>query len=391
MNQLQLFSRFVMCFSFVFFGCLLLSCNTSEKKQGQSNGEAAHLGQTLDIEYAEGFSITEHKDFQLIEIKEPWPDAEHIFRYALVKNDTNLPDTLSVDAVISVPVKSIVVTSTTHIPSLEMLGVLDYLVGFPGVAMISSSQATELVNQGHIQEVGKNEAINTEVVINLQPDVVVGFGVDGSNKTFQTLQRAGINVVYNGDWMEQHPLGKAEWIKFFGALFDRSEEADTIFNSIAKAYHQTKSLAQTAETAPTVFSGALWNDVWYMPRGDSWGAQFIKDANGRYLWDDTSGTGSLALSVETVLEQAAHADYWIGPAQYTSLSDMEGSHQVYTKFKAFERGKVYSFSVKKGIGGGIVYYELAPNRPDLVLKDMVKILHPELLPEYELYFFEKLD
>ena len=368
---------------------LLLSCN--DAKTNTSENKTTQKEIVSKTTYAQGFSLKEHGTYQILEIKNPWPEAEQVFKYALVKKGAKLPDTVAVDAVITVPVERIIVTSTTHIPSLEMLGVLDRLVAFPNTKFISSEKAAKRVKEGAVKEIGNNESINTETVIELQPDLVVGFGVNGNNKTFESLQRAGINVVYNGDWMEQHPLGKAEWIKFFGALFDQSAEADAIFASIAKDYQQTKTIAQKAKSTPTVVSGALWNDVWYMPKGESWGARFITDANGNYLWSDTTGTGSLALSVESVLEKAVHADYWIGPAQYTSLSTMAESNVVYTQFKAYKNGAVYSFSTKKGEGGGILYYELAPNRPDLVLKDIVKILHPDLLPDYELYFFEKLN
>ena len=127
-----------------------------------------------------------------------------------------------------------------------------------------------------------------------------------------------------------------------------------------------------------------------MPQGKSWGALFLNDANSNYLWKETNGTGSLSLSFESVLLKAENADFWIGPGQFTSLAEMTSSNPHYSQFKAFKTKNVYSYSAKKGKTGGIIYYELAPNRPDLVLLDLVKILHPKLLPEHKLYFFEQL-
>jgi len=345
----------------------------------------------LEVSYAKGFSITDHGDYKVIEVKNPWPDAGKIFRYALVKDKTNFKTDETFDAVVQVPVQNLIVTSTTHIPSLDMLGESDKLIAFPNHDYISSENIRKRIAEGKLTEIGNNESINTENVIDLQPDVMIGFAVTGNNKTYQTLQRAGIPIVFNGDWTENHPLGKAEWIKFFGAFFDKNEKGAQLFSEIETEYNTIKTLAQNAENTPTVLSGALWKDIWYLPEGNSWGAQFIADANGDYLWADSEGTGSIALNVETVLDRAQHADFWIGPGQFGTYKQMEEAHKVYTELQAFKNKKVYSFSILKGETGGVIYYELAPNRPDLVLKDLVKILHPELLPEHEFYFFRALE
>jgi iron complex transport system substrate-binding protein len=284
----------------------------------------------------------------------------------------------------------VVVTSTTHIPSLEMLGVENTLTGFPGTDYVSSPKTRQRIDAGMVREVGKNESLNTEVMIDLAPDAVVGFSISSNNKTLTALEQSGMKILYNGDWTEQSPLGKAEWIKFFGALYGLEDKADSIFTQIEKDYLEAKKLAANAITYPTVLSGALYQDVWYMPQGGSWAALFLKDAHANYLWADANGTGSLSLSFETVFDKAENADVWIGPSQFISFKEMAESNPHYSKFKAFKNKEVYSFSSKKGATGGILYYELASNRPDLVLKDLVKILHPGLLPEHELHFFEKL-
>jgi iron complex transport system substrate-binding protein len=347
-------------------------------------------GNTLEVSYAKGFSITDYGDYKVIEVSNPWPDAGKIYRYALVKDKANFESGERFDAVVQVPVQNLIVTSTTHIPSLDMLGETDKLIAFPNLSYISSEQTRKRIADGKLTEIGNNESINTENVIDLQPDVMIGFAVTGNNKTYETLQRAGIPIVFNGDWTENHPLGKAEWIKFFGAFFDKNEEAAQLFSEIETEYTAIKELAQTSENTPTVLSGALWKDIWYLPEGKSWGAQFIADANGTYLWADSEGTGSIALNVETVLDRAQHADFWIGPGQFTTYSQLADAHKAYTQLDAYKNKTVYSFSSLKGETGGVVYYELAPNRPDLVLKDLVKILHPELLPEHEFYFFREL-
>lgn len=343
-----------------------------------------------EITYAKGFSIEKLSTMTLIHITNPWPGADEQYTYALVKEGQEIPENLEIDAIVETPVSTIVVTSTTHIPSLEMLNVSETLVGFPNLDYISSENTRKRIENGDVKELGKNEAINTEVLIDLSPDVVVGFAVDGNNTTFNTIEKTGIPVLYNADWTETHPLGKAEWIKFFGALYGKDKEADSIFRTIETNYTTAKKIASEAAETPTVLSGAMYKDIWYLPQGDSWAAQFIEDANGNYLWKDSEGTGSIAATIETVLEKAQQAEFWIGPGQFTSLQQMKEYHTAYSEFDAFTTGNVFSFTNKKGATGGVLYYELAPNRPDLVLKDMIKILHPELLPDYELYFFSTL-
>lgn len=372
----------------VFFMILaLVSCKNQSSKDKEPKVSETTFS---SISYANGLEISHHQDYSIVTLTEPWPGSNTSFRYLLKKNETSVDKEDTFDAVVQVPLTSIVVTSTTHIPSLEMLQVEKSLKGFPNLDYVSSEKTRKLIDNGTIVELGKNESLNTEVLIDLNPDALITFAVEGQNTTVATLQKTGIPVLYNADWTETHPLGKAEWIKFFGVLFGKEKEADRIFSTIEKNYQEAKSLAETTYEKPTVLSGAMFRDVWYLPQGGSWGAQFIEDAHGAYLWKDTEGTGSLSLNLESVLEKGKNADFWIGPSQFYSYQQMEEAHTVYTQFKAFQEKKIYSFTTKKGPKGGVVYYELAPNRPDLVLKDLIKILHPEVLPDYPLYFFEPL-
>ncbi|HRA71404.1 MAG TPA: ABC transporter substrate-binding protein, partial [Flavobacterium sp.] len=202
--------------------------------------------------------------------------------------------------VIQIPIKSIVVTSTTHIPALELLGVENTLVGFPNTDYISSEKTRKLIDAGKVHEVGVNENLNTEVLIDMKPDVIVSFGLNNSNPTLDNLQKSGLKVMLNGDWTEQSPLGKAEWIKFFGVLYGLDSKANAIFSEIEKEYNTTLALAKKATTKPTVLSGAMYQEQWYVPQGESWAALFLKDAKSNYLWADSKGTGSLSVPFEVI-------------------------------------------------------------------------------------------
>ncbi|WP_026710912.1 ABC transporter substrate-binding protein [Flavobacterium filum] len=361
-----------------------ISCQQKEKNKKEIQSQENY------IRYASGLSIQKQDDFSIVTVSNPWPTSDKNYTYVLYKENAIIPDSLQKYASIQVPIQSIVVTSTTHIPALELLGVEDKLIAFPNTDYISSEKTRTLIETGKIREIGTNQSLNTEVLLDMQPDVIIGFGVDGEKKTYDNLQQNGLKILYNGDWTEQHPLGRAEWIQLFGALFGLEEKADQVFKTIEKDYIQAKELVQNVSNKPTIFSGSVYQDQWYLPQGKSWAAQFLDNAGGNYLWAATEGTGSLSLSFETVFETAQNADFWIGPGQFTSFEQLEKANPNYKHFKAVQNKNVYSFSSKKGKTGGIIYYELASNRPDLVLKDLIKILHPDVMKDYELYFFEKL-
>ncbi|WNM18803.1 ABC transporter substrate-binding protein [Flavobacterium capsici] len=342
------------------------------------------------VQHAKGFSIENYEGYSVVKVSNPWPNASKSYTYILKKEKGIVPDSLQNNPVINVPIKSIVVTSTTHIPSLEMLDVEKTLVGFPNLKYISSEKVRTLINEGKVKELGSNQSLNTEVLIDLQPDVIIGYSIDNDTKSLDNLEKSGLKVLLNGDWNEETPLGKAEWIKLFGALYDKQDKANELYTIIEKDYLKTIDIAKLDSIVPTILVGDMFQDKWYLPKGTSWGSILLKQANANYLWSETTGTGSLSLSFETVYFKAKDADFWITSGQFSTLQEMLDANTHYGQFEAFKKGNVYSFTRKKGETGGVLYYELAPNRPDMVLKDLVKILHPDLLPGYEPFFFEKL-
>ena len=344
------------------------------------------------IKYAKGFDIINDNGTKKLIIKSAYQNSKETFSYNLYKK---VPINAIANATlnnIKIPVKKIVVTSTTHIPMLELLNEETAIVGFPYSKFVSSEKTRALIDAGKITEVGKETSLNTEILLDLQPELVVGYSVSSADKSLTTIQKAGINVIYNGDWLEETPLGRAEWIKFFGVLFDKEKQADSIFKVIENNYLEAKKIALKSNKKPTILSGAIMSkDIWNLPGGESFVATFFKDANFNYLWKDTKGKGSLSLSFESVFDNGQNADLWLAPAHYTSKEQLIKSNPLYTEFKAFKNNNIYTPISLKGKTGGIIYYELAPTRPDLVLKDLIKIVQPELLKEYEFTFYRKLN
>ena len=358
---------------------ILLSCNN--KKQTEKN----QIKTENNLKYAKGFEIQYFENYKKLIIKKPYQGAAESFEYILTNsashNDLNT---------IQTPVESIVVTSTTHIPMLELLNIENKLVGYPNTKYISSKRTRALIDEGKVIDLGNEENINTELLLDLKPDIVIGFSINSNNKMFATIEKMNIPVILNGAWLEETPLGRAEWIKLFGVLFNKEKEADSIFSTIEKNYLEAKKIALNAERIPTIISGGLFKDIWNLPAGESFEATFLADANTNYLWKDAKGTGSLSLNIENVFEKGHDAEIWISPSFYTSLEQLKNANDIYPKFKAFKNEQIYTFVNKKGTTGGLLYFELAPARPDLVLKDLIKIAHPELLPDYTFTFFEKL-
>ncbi|MBW3546120.1 MAG: ABC transporter substrate-binding protein, partial [Bacteroidetes bacterium] len=258
----------------LFLVILILSCS---RKQDQSNGESTSLNSKT--KYATNFKSYDNK----LVVTEPWPGAVKPITYTLDK----VPD-------------RIVVTSTTYLPYLEMLGVEDRLVGFPGTKYISSPKIRKLVDEGAIMDLGPDGNMNLELLLSLEPDAVFAFDMGNESSTLDKIQEAGIPVVYNADFLETSTLGRAEWIKFYGAFFHQEEKADSIFSSIATAYDSLKNLVKNVKERPTILTGVMYGDAWFLPGGNNWSAAFYKDAGGKYIWEENPANGWIEVSFETV-------------------------------------------------------------------------------------------
>jgi iron complex transport system substrate-binding protein len=313
-------------------------------------------------------------------------------KYNILSSNNDSSKSYPKGTIIQTPIRKIVVTSTTHIAMLELLGVENTLIGFPHTTYVSSPKTRALIDANLVKEIGIKSALNTEILLDLNPDVVIGYSMTKTNKSLNLIEKSGIPVVLNGDWLEETPLGRAEWIKFFGVLYNKEREADSIFTIIENNYNNAIELAKRSKNQPTILSGAIMSkDIWNLPAGESFVAQFLKDANTNYLWKDTKGKGSLSISFESILDKGKKAEYWIAPGYFTSKEQMSNNNSNYSSFTAFKKDQLYTFATKVGETGGVIYFELGPTRPDLVLKDIIKITHPELLKDYTPTFFEKMN
>ena len=366
-----------------------LGCNQSPKIE--SSIPDTSIDENNSIQYAKGFKVTYFKNIKLVEVLEPFKGAQEKLSYWLIPKTGIVPDSLKNSYIIRTPISSLVCTSTTHITPLDLLRESDKLIGFPSTRYVSSDLVRKQVENGTTREVGRDSNLNIEVMLDLNPEVLMTYSMTGDYSKLAPFEQAGMKVIQNAEYLEETPLGRAEWIKFMAAFFNKEKEADSIFQMIANNYNSTLGLVIKQPSHPTVFSGVVYGDTWFMPGGNSWAGKFFKDAGANFLWENTTESGSLELSFEAVYEKSHKAAYWIGAANHFSLATLKGADQRYASFDAFSNNQVYTYNARQIPNGGNDYFESGFSRPDIVLNDLVKIIHPNLLPEHDLYYYRKLD
>ncbi len=351
-------------FGFIIF---LTACNTSKEE------EKSKVYEITPVKYAKGFHFETSERSRYLVIDEPWPNATKPIKYKLEETP-----------------KRIVCTSTSHLPFFELLGGEEYVVGFPNLNYISSEVFIERSKEGLLTDLGPDGSMNMELLLGINPDAVIAFDMGGESKTLDKIKESGIPVYYNSDFLEQSPLGRAEWIKFFGALIDKEAEADSIFSFIESEYLRVKERASSVQDKPSILSGVVYGDTWFLPGGNNWAATFFNNAGGKYLWNSDTTSGWLELSFEAVYDKGNDADKWIGTSTLNTRKEMLSQEDRYSSFAPFENDEVYNYNKRIGPNGGYDFFESGYSRPDLVLSDLIKILHPQLLPTYETVYFQKL-
>lgn len=361
---------------------LFILALTACSRPSQTETERAPI---VPNSYATGFSISAY-DSEIIQLDL----TEMNQRIYLIPKTSVVPNELTGELIIRTPVAAMVCTSTTHIPLLTYLDSEDVLTGFPTTDYISTPSMRARVDAGLVKDLGTDQSINVEMLLELGPEMVMAYSFNGPGPTLQKIESMGIPVMYNNEYLEPHPLGRAEWIKVAGLLLDKSTEADSIFRFIETRYNQITTQVKLRSTIPSAFSGVIYGDSWFLPGGQNYAARLLADAGILYSWAGDTTSGFLELSVETVLDKAQDADLWIGVASFESRSEMADADNRYSLFRAFKEGNVYTYNRLKGETGGSVFLELGYLRPDLILSDLAQIGHPGILPNDSLYFHAKL-
>ena len=373
--------------------CLLnISCSEDKKTAHIRTGGDVPIQAISEIKYAKRFNITYYNSYKKIEVNEPWPGSPDTLVYVITGDQSVIEAYQENDDIdlIRQPIEDLVCFSTTHLPFLEMIKEESRLTGFPTLDYIYSEKFRNMARDGRIRDLGPSNEINFESLLELNPDLVFAFSMGNELSMIRKIQLSGIPMVLNADYLEDHPLGRAEWIKFIAAFFDKDLEADSIFNEIERDYLETKFRMDSMAVRPRIFTGVVYGDTWFMPGGQHYGTRFFNDAGGKYIWSDNDSGNILQLSFESVYEKAGSADFWIGTATYNSLKEIEQADIRYRDFKAFKTGNIYNYSARVNDKGGNAYFELGYARPDIILKDLAKIFHPDEMKDHQFYFYKKL-
>lgn len=355
------------------------------------SADVDYFPEKIELTHTDGFAVAYHNNYKVVTVATPWPGAESALEYVLVQCGTPAPEGYDATQVIAVPVQSIVTMSTSYLPFLENLGVLDRLTAVDDVTYVNNATVLAKAAAGEIAQIGYGAGVNVEQLLDLDPDIIMTYGSGAPDyDAHPVLLNAGLQAVVNAEWLETSPLGRAEWGKFIALFFNQEALASQQFAAIAQRYEALAAQAAAVTEKPTVMTDSEYQGSWYVAGGGSFTAQYLADAGAAYLWADDDSTGSLALAFEAVYDKAADADYWINVGFLNSLAELEAADARYADFAPFQNGKVWNNNKKQNANGGNDYYESAVANPDVVLADLISIFHPEILPDHETVYFHQL-
>ncbi len=350
--------------------------------------------QQTTVRYAKGFSVEYRAEGTLLTVHNPWPQAKTDFCYLLV------PRGRTVDAQISkkyqgcqqieTPVRSLVSLSTTHLAFLDVLGLVDRLVGFSTPDRVYTPSVRRAIKQGKIAAVGIGSNLRVEKILDLNPELILTYGTGTFRDAHPKLLEAGLKVVINAEYMEEHPLGRAEWLKFVALFFDKGAEAERIFNAMEHKYLHLCELTKKVSHRPTVLTNTPFSGLWHVAQGNSFAARFLGDAGADYIWKDLSGKGSMPMDIEMVYDRAREAEFWVNTGIWTSLEQAERSAPRMADFRSIREKKLYNRIGRVNDANANDYWESGMVNPDIILADLICIFHPGLLEEHKLYYYKKL-
>jgi len=346
----------------------------------------------VDLEYARGFSVTYHGHYKVVTVTHPWKNADTQFQYVLVQCGTPTPTGFEQAQMVTIPVNRVVALSTTHLPHFDRLHAVEALIGVGQFQQVNTPSVRRQIDQGRLQEFNSGNVLNWERLVAADPDLVMAFATgDGDRDRYPRLMAVGIPVAIVAEYLEPSPLGQAEWLKFTALFFNQEAQAEAEFAAIATEYEVLRRLTASVQARPTVLTGFSYDGTWYVPGGQSYVAQLLEDAGADYLWAEVEQTGSVPLDFEAVYDRAAEADVWINVSpDWQSRQDAIATDPRYGQFAAWQTGQIYNNTARVNAHGSNDYWESGIVNPDQVLADLIKLFHPELLPDHELVYYHPL-
>jgi iron complex transport system substrate-binding protein len=370
------------------FLSLTIGCSRNRSSPVEKHNETGH-----SVKYAKGFELLRKNGFLNLRVNNPWQQADGVtYEYWLGTASDSAGKNIPPDKFIQIPVNKVVCLSTTFIGFIDFLHREQTIKGISGKKYVTCPALLDKIANGEIPDVGYDENINYEKLVQIQPDVVFLYGITGSvATTLAKLNEMGIKAVVVAEYLEETPLAKMEWIKYMAAFYDLSEEAQRMFDSVANRYNRLARLASDQPDKPTVLLGLPWGGTWYISGGQSYIARLIHDAGGLYLWRDLQYTDSQPVALEKVYTQAYNADFWLNSGDAWTKKDILQIDERFSRLKAFREDAVFNNNNQVNSMGGNAYFEKGVVEPDIILADIISVLHPHLLPSYQKKYYRKLE
>ncbi|MBN2664341.1 MAG: ABC transporter substrate-binding protein [Bacteroidales bacterium] len=368
----------------IFITVLFFSCN--EKKTDLKTDNKTYP------KYAKGFMIENIDNYKKISINLPWQNASDVsFEYYLVNKFEEIPKEIAYKNIIITPIIKAVYLSSTYLGYIEALDKRTSIVGISGTDFVYDSIIRDMIINNQISEVGFEQNIDIEKIIELQPDVVFAYDINGSLQTkYETLQRLGIQVVIVSEYLENHPLGRAEWIKFFGAFFELDTLASSLFSDIYAQYNNVKNSVDSTITKPGVILNTPFQGIWYLPGGNSYMAQMINDAGGNYLFNKKSISESFSISIEEILFKNDSIDILLNPGRVNNISEIFNIDKRISNILCVKKGNVFNNNKRVNLQGGNDFWESGVMLPHVILKDLNIIFCQKTNFYDSLVFYKKL-
>ncbi len=382
--------RITAIFCFVAVLAFTVSCiNPKDNKPAGNTPEGIYY-----VSNAGRFSIEKTDSCTILTITDPWQGAEGI-RHTYYLVDRGMVSSIEADAsqIIPVPVRNIICMSSTHVAMISALGGQESISGISGIGYIYDKTLKSRADNGLVSEIGYDAGINNEVILKINPDLIMMYGIGSESSGYVgKISELGIRIMYNADYLETDPLGKAEWIKVFGALYCKEELADSIFDAVVKSYKELKSfISENTVTRPEVLLGLPFRDTWFISPGNSYISTLISDAGGNYLWHETKSSSSMPYSLESVYMKSLDADYWLNVGSAASKKEIASFDPRLEKIPCYISGNIYNNTKRISPEGGNDYWESGTLNPHIILSDIASILHPGILGEYELVYYRKIE
>ncbi|MBC7694438.1 MAG: ABC transporter substrate-binding protein [Burkholderiales bacterium] len=375
-----------MFYRFLFLALLVLfSCtHNPETKEHASNST------TVPLSYAKRFAIKKYTDYTVLELLGNKNDSVVTASFVLYQNKK--PAYNSNTYYIKTPVSRVACMSSIYTTMLMELHCEQAIVAIDNVDYYTNPYIQQQVKENKVMELSKGPHIEIEKTIALKPDLFLTFGMGNPQTDIdQKLLQSSLPIAISIDHLEETPLARAEWIKFFACFFNKEALADSLFSVTEKRYGELKTIAQKNTHKPTVLTEIKYGDAWYVPSGKSYIANLINDAGGSYFWKDDQKVGSTPLSFEMVYAKAKDCDFWLNQYNVNTKKELASYDERYSLFKAFKEGNLYNNNKTQNAKGYSNYWETGITHPDEVLADLIKIFSPQLMPEHEFVYYKKIE